>query len=775
MSLTKTSHKIAGSLAGVVLLCALGVASVFWAYGQLREASESRSLSLKTIRSADELLSELKDAETGQRGYVITGDSAFLEPYHSVQKSITGQLQELRQLTSNGAARGHLDATAGFIDAKMAELGRVVDLVNNHHMAAATAEVSNGNGKRLMDSIRAEMRGFVSEEEAALAVHEARFQSDMRILFTAMAIGSMLTVLLVLAFAYLAYREMQNRLKNRVLLETRELLVAQKETSERLRQANDSLQASEQKLAVTLQSIGDGLITTDAAGRVVLLNPVAEHLTGWTQVEAANRPVDEIFHIINHETRKPGVLPVAETLAKGTIHGIENHTLLIARDGSECPIADSCAPIRDRNRTVVGAVLVFRDVTKEFAAQQAIQDNNIELQKAKAVAETANLAKSEFLSSMSHELRSPLNAILGFAQLMESNTPPPSAPQAVRINQILKAGWHLLNLINEILDLAVVESGKMSLSREPVSLFEVMSECRAMMEKPAQERQIATTFPRFDHPVFVWADRTRLKQIILNLLSNAIKYNKEHGAVIVECSATTPELTRISVRDTGAGLIPRKLAQLFQPFNRLGQEGGSIAGTGIGLVVTKQLTELMKGTLGVESTVGEGSAFWVELPSAPAPEIPVGSDDSAVHSQQERPTGKRQRTLLYVEDNPANLMVVEQLVARCQDLKLMTAANGTIGIEMARASQPEVILMDINLPGISGVAALQFLRADPATAHIPVVAVSANAMPRDIKRGLEEGFYRYITKPIKVREFMVTLNEALEFAEKHSPVESNAG
>jgi len=318
----------------------------------------------------------------------------------------------------------------------------------------------------------------------------------------------------------------------------------------------------------------------------------------------------------------------------------------------------------------------------------------------------------------------------------------------------------------------VIESGKVSLSRESVSLEEVMSECRAIMEEKAQERHIVMTFPRFDSPVYVWADRTRLKQVVINLLSNAIKYNKDKGAVVVDCKATSRDRTQISVRDTGAGLVAEKMAQLFQPFNRLGQEAGGVAGTGIGLVLTKQLVELMKGAIAVESTSGKGSVFKVELPSAAAPEIPAGLAGSAEQALPRDPIGERQRTLLYVEDNPANLMVVEQLVARFPDLKLMIAVNGTIGIEIARAHQPEVILMDINLPGMNGVAALKILQGDPATAHIPVVAVSANAMPRDVRRGLDEGFFRYLTKPIRVKEFMETLNEALEFAEK-TPVGTN--
>ena len=230
--------------------------------------------------------------------------------------------------------------------------------------------------------------------------------------------------------------------------------------------------------------------------------------------------------------------------------------------------------------------------------------------------------------------------------------------------------------------------------------------------------------------------------------------------------SSAPGRIRISVADTGAGLPPEKLAQLFQPFNRLGQEAGGEAGTGIGLVVTKRLVELMEGVLGVESTVGVGSVFWCELLSAAAPQLKSKAAKPRPLSDRNCRTCAPRRTLLYVEDNPANMKLVEQLIARCPDLELLTAVNGTLGIQIARAAQPQVILMDINLPGISGIEALKILRRDPATAHIPVVALSANAMPRDIAMGLELGFFRYLTKPIKVKEFMETLNEALESAEK---------
>src|SRR5665213_2916052 len=295
-----------------------------------------------------------------------------------------------------------------------------------------------------------------------------------------------------------------------------------------------------------------------------------------------------------------------------------------------------------------------------------------------------------------------------------------------------------------------------------------MLECQAMMEPQAQQRGIHMTFPEFDQPCFVSSDRARLKQVLINLFSNAIKYNTVRGTVVVDYFVNAADRVRINVRDTGAGLGPDKLAQLFQPFNRLGQEAGGEEGTGIGLVVTKRLVELMGGAIGVDSLVGTGSVLWIELNAAAAPQLAFEGREAAVPAAPEVLPGARQRPLLCVEDNPANLKLVEQLIKRRPDMRLLTAVNGTLGIELARASQPDVILMDINLPDISGIEILKILREDPVTAHIPIVALSANAIPGDIRNGLEAGFFRYLTKPIKVNELMDTLFVTLEFADQRT-------
>ena len=392
---------------------------------------------------------------------------------------------------------------------------------------------------------------------------------------------------------------------------------------------------------------------------------------------------------------------------------------------------------------------------------QVLQDNNVELQNAKSAAEKSNLAKSDFLSSMSHELRTPLNAILGFAQLIDTGSPPPTPTQKRSVDQILTGGWYLLEMISEILDLALIESGKVSLSLEPVSLEEALHACRDLMEPQARKRDINLTFPQLECHVFVHADQTRIKQVLINLLSNAIKYNRPGGTVAVECVLNPQNTIRISVRDTGEGLTPEQLAQLFQPFNRLGKENGTEEGTGIGLVVTKRLVEQMGGSIGAQSIVGAGSMFWIDLALTTAAQHVREEAEAVTHSYAQVQPGSPQRTLLYVEDNPASLELVEQLVSRRPHLSLISAADGKLGIEYARAFHPDVILMDINLPGIGGMDAMKILGAEPETAHIPIIAISANAVPRDIERALAAGFFRYLTKPIKVNEFMAALDLAL--------------
>ena len=512
-------------------------------------------------------------------------------------------------------------------------------------------------------------------------------------------------------------------------------------------------------------SVNFSLIATDDKGIIQLFNVGAERMLGYQAQEVVNRASPSDMHDPQEVRARAEALslelgtPIAagfEALAFKASRGIEDVYELTYRckNGNSFPAIVSITALRDDAGTLIGYLLIGSDNSARKRAQ-------MHLKEAVIAAENANLAKTEFISSMSHELRTPLNAILGFAQLLASSTPVPTLPQRRSIDQILKAGWYLLELSNEILDLALIESGRLLMSEEPVALAELLTECRALVESQALQRGVTLHFEPMDMPLHVRGDRTRLKQVLVNLLHNAVKYNRKPGRVDVACSELTPETIRISVRDTGQGLTTEQLGNLFQPFNRLGREAGIEEGTGIGLVVTQKLVHLMGGQIGAESTPGTGSMFWVHLPQAAAPRTSHGRGDWALAPEVPGRHGEAIQTVLYVEDNPANLELVEQIIARCPHLRLLSAADGSTGIEFARAYLPRVILMDINLPGISGIEVMQVLRADPTTASIPIIALSANAVPRDIKKGLQAGFFAYITKPIQVSELIKMLDSAL--------------
>jgi PAS domain S-box-containing protein len=515
-----------------------------------------------------------------------------------------------------------------------------------------------------------------------------------------------------------------------------------------------------------IESNIDALITTDPSGVITDVNKQMEMLTDRTRDELIGAPIRNYF--TDPKRAEEGIKRVLSE-KKLTNYELTTRT----RDGNSTVVSCNATTFYDRDRTLQGVFVAARDVTESKRLDRALQETNVELERAKIAAEMANQAKSDFLSSMSHELRTPLNGILGFAQLMDTEVPPATPSQKASIGQILHAGWYLLELINEILDLAQIESGQLSLSTETVSLAEVMLECKAMIEPQARKRSITLTFPPFDVPIYVRADRTRLKQILVNLLSNAIKYNRSPGTVVVDCAPAPLDRIQIGVRDTGAGLSQDQLRQLFQPFNRLGQERSGEEGTGIGLVMCKRVVELMGGVIGVESTVGVGSVFWFELSRAAEPQRAQGAPRPEAVTRT-RAHHDELHTLLYVEDNPANLTLVEHLIARRPDLRLLSAANGDLGIELARQHQPQVILMDINLPGINGFEALRILRGDPETAHIPVIALSANAMPRAIEKGHQAGFFGYLTKPIGVAKFMEVLDLALASAAEQSAARRRA-
>lgn len=390
-----------------------------------------------------------------------------------------------------------------------------------------------------------------------------------------------------------------------------------------------------------------------------------------------------------------------------------------------------------------------------------------DLAAARDQAETASRAKSEFLSSMSHELRTPLNAIIGFSQILaNSRREPLGEKQHRQVSQIERSGQHLLSLINEVLDLAKIEAGHMTLSIEPIILANVFNDACSTLESTAEAAGIHFRYISPNDRWQVNADYTRTKQILLNLLSNAIKYNSINGSIDITVAHLVDHV-RISVTDTGPGIAPERQHELFEPFNRLDAEGGSVEGSGIGLAITRELVQRMNGEMGVESQPGQGATFWFTLPTTNA-----DADTSAYEPPRPNvvhPQPSNAFTLLYIEDNPANQRLMEDIIEELGEIKLQIAPSAEIGLEIMRHCSPALVLMDIHLPGMNGYQALEAMHRDPQLQDLPVVALSANAMPRDIKRGLEAGFNAYLTKPLELDKLEATIAQFMQTAPGKEP------
>ncbi|MDP2144373.1 MAG: response regulator [Gallionella sp.] len=864
----KANRVVIAWFAGVVLMVGAGVVLSFWTFGQMEEAAAMRRDTNILLSKANGLLSVLTELEADQRGYLLTGEASFLRRYMAVSNRIGGEAKELRRLSVNSAAdirqnEKFLNALDPLIDAKLAHMAHNIELRHAQDLAAVMTDISNGKGKQLMDSIRIEMRGLIELEEAALDQHNERFQTKLRNLFFIIIATSIFSLLFALAFTYFIYRETQSRLKRAVHLETQHLLDLQTETNNQLQQANVALQVSEEKLAVTLNSIGDAVIATDTEARVTFLNPTAEKLTGWTRKSASGHPINEVFNIVDKISRLPVMPPVMAALVHGTIQDLANHAVLIAFDGCERDIADSCAPVRDREGHVVGAVLVFRDVTGEYAVQQALRDQqfysrsllesnidalmatdpfgiitdvnsqmealtgcmrdelvgtpfknyftdperaeagielalrvnsvsdyeltarakdgketmvsynaatfydrdgklqgvfaaardvterkrlNTELENARSVAEKANLAKSDFLSSMSHEIRTPMNAIIGMSYLALKTELTPR--QRDYVNKIQDSGRHLLGIINDILDFSKIEAGKLTVEHAEFNLEKVLDNMAGLIAGKAGDKGLELVFDVDSQvPPKMVGDALRLGQIFINYCNNAVKFTEQGEIdIVIRIKEENDKdiLLYCAVRDTGIGLTQEQIGRLFQSFSQADTSiTRKFGGTGLGLVISKQLVELMGGEVGVESEIGKGSTFW----------FTVRLGKSAERQRRLILTNDLQgKRVLVVDDNENARMVLSDMLGS-MSFQVDKADSGKAAIAAVERAEAqgmpyEIVFLDWKMPDMDGVETARRIKALPLDHRPHMTMVTAYGREEVIRDAEEVGIEDVMIKPV---------------------------
>lgn len=517
----------------------------------------------------------------------------------------------------------------------------------------------------------------------------------------------------------------------------------------KLKSTNTDLQASEERIRLITDSLPVLISYIDTEHYFRFNNMRYEEWFGKSRDEITDKHAEELLGE-NAYGRIKGYFDKA-LAGERVVH----ETLMPYKHGPVRYIQGEFIPDFDDHGNVKGIFALIADITKNKEAEE-------ELIKSKEVAEKASRAKSEFLTRMSHEFRTPMNAILGFGQLLNMDSENPlTTVQQNNVRHILKAGDHLLELINDILDLSKIESGKVSLSIEEFHTHSLITEVVKLLQPILDEHALGIEIASPEKPeLAVKADRVRLKQVLLNLMHNAIKYNRKGGSVSVSCKKLDGQKIQISIEDTGIGINPGNLESIFNPFERGGSDIDHIEGTGIGLTISRKLTELMKGSMDVQSEEGKGSCFFITLPEGKMSYPHIDEKPGTWPARSNSKNIENHFTVIYVEDDPANMELVASILFR-QDLKLLQAPDARLGIELAKAHKPDLILMDINLPGMDGYEALKKLKADPSFDSTPVIALSANAMESDIKKGLSAGFVEYVPKPINVRSFLEIVNKYL--------------
>jgi len=701
-------------VASVAVLCAMAMATTRIHQQVLRYR--------EAIDQVEQMLSTLKDAETGQRGYLLTGDDTYLEPFSDAVKNIDGQLAALSAQAKAGTLPGEDVAEISRLTGqKLAELDQTINLRRSKGLPAALVIVNTNSGKLLMDALRAAASRMIDRENSALSVSLAHASS---LAFYSGLVVVVTGILDVLTLVW-AYRRITGEIRSRDAA-----------ALELYRQKN--------LLEVTLASIGDAVMVADTQGRITFLNEVAETLTGWKSHEAINQPCAAVFKIINEESRETVESPVDRVLLVGTIVGLANHTVLIRKDGSELPIDDSGAPIREPDGTLRGAVLVFRDFSEHKAAERQMIQANEALR-------SANQAKDQFLAALSHELRAPLTPVLAALTSWQADSQLP--PDLLADIKVARRNVELeARLIDDLLDLTRIAKGKLSLNLETSGAHDLVESVVAMYRSQLVDKRANLSIELKAARQYLKADLARLQQVFGNILNNAIKFMDPGGRIAITSHNDAQGRLVIAFTDTGIGMSKDTLARIFLPFEQ-GRDPRSNPGLGLGMSIAKALVDSHGGEIAAASAGPEmGSVFTVTLPTVDQPEREAPAPSNS-HEPNNR-IGKN-FSILYVEDHVDS---AEMLTRLLRSLGYQVETCGTVADAIRLASQRkfDLLLSDIGLPDGSGIDLIAQVRQ---RSSIPAIALTGFGMERDVEAYRTAGFNSHIAKPVTIEKLEMLIDQ----------------
>ena len=713
-------------ITGVVVL---GCIFVTYQFGnQVLRAHAREQIRRQVIIDLDEITSTVKDAETGQRGFLITGNERYLAPFNEAVSRLPTEIAKFRSMPRIDISEADVERVTELVDQKIAELRRTVELRRTAGFDAAAEAVRSGQGQQLMERLRAEVARLQTIKTVAL---ERDREASDRITWirTIVFFAAGLLNLIVLGWAY-------RRIADSIKL--RDLALAEA--------VHRDVELKRQKdlLAVTLASIGDCVIVTDQIGHVTFMNKVAEEVTGWKFQEAIFRPASEIFHIVNEETRQPVESPVEKVMKQGVVVGLANHTVLIRKDGTEVPIDDSGAPIRDAKGVVHGVVLVFRDFSEQKHASR-------ELQEAKEAAEAANKAKDQFLAMLSHELRTPLTPVLATLTLWEVNG---QLPEAIRSDvQMLRRNIELeARIIDDLLDLTRLGRGMVSVSSEDTDMHELLELLIGLSQSELHEKNLKVSLRLNASRHHVHTDAARLQQVLWNILVNAIKFTGSGGTITIGTSNNSEGKIDVSIVDTGIGMTPETISKLFVPFEQGDRtHHRQYRGLGLGMAISNALIKLLKGTLTAESGgLGQGSTFTVSFPT-------ITGTPATSEPHRALPTVTGKVNLLLVEDHQDTARALASLLQN-RGYKVERVPTVATALEAIQREDFDLLVCDLGLPDASGIELMVEIRKTKTT---PAIALTGFGMQHDIERARQAGFDSHITKPVNLQKLEVIIRRLL--------------